>query len=188
MNNHKQLIAGLAITIAMMTTGCATALAGHGHKNHNKSGRFTDTAKVTRVVPIYRTVRVAEPREQCHEERVQYNYPAGYQSATPMIAGGVLGAIVGNQFGNGNGKTFMTVAGTVLGGSIGRDIGMRNKPNNYYAPHTETRCEIVNDYYEEEQLDGYRVSYRYRGEKFTTTLPYDPGKRLKLNVRIKPYE
>jgi len=185
MNKNKQLV--ILLAIAIMTFGCTTAFAGHKYK-HQEREHFTDTAKVTRVVPIYRTVQIAEPREECYEKEVTRSYRSDYESATPMIAGGVLGGILGNQFGNGNGKTFMTIAGTVLGGSIGRDVGMKNKHRGYYAPETETHCEVVNDYREEEEPDGYRVTYKYRGEKFNTTLPYHPGKRLKLDVSIKPHE
>ena len=184
MNRNTQLIAALVMTI--LTTSCTTAFAGHKFK-HQQRQHFTNTARVTNVVPMYRTVQIAEPREQCYEKEVtRYNH--NYNSATPMIAGGVLGGILGNQFGHGNGKTFMTIAGTVLGGSIGRDVGMKNKHHGYYAPQTETHCEIINDYREEERLDGYRVSYRYHGEEFNTTLPYHPGKRLKIDVSIRPYE
>jgi uncharacterized protein YcfJ len=187
MNWNAQLLAALIMTI--LTTGCTTAFAGHKLK-HQQREHFTDTARVTRVVPLYRTVQIAEPRKECYEKEVRryYHDANGYNSATPMIAGGVLGGIIGNQFGKGNGKTAMTIAGTVLGGSIGRDVGMRNKRYSYYEPKTETHCEVINDYREEEELDGYRVSYRYHGEEFNTILPYHPGKRLKLDVSIKPYE
>lgn len=184
MNTHKYLIAG--ITLITLIAGSSTVFAGHKFKKHQRE-HFNDTARVTHVVPIYRTVRIAEPREACYQEETAYQN-RGYDSATPMIAGGVIGGILGNQFGRGNGKTFMTIAGTVLGGSIGRDIGMDNKYDRRYQPTFETRCEVVNDYREEEQLDGYRVSYRYHGQEFNTTLPYHPGKRLKLDVSIKPYE
>ena len=182
-----------ACALLTLATGCSTAMAGNPYSEYD-SEHFTDTARVTNVTPIYRTVRVAEPREECHEKEVHYRdrgYDDGYQSYTPMIAGGVVGGVVGNQFGKGNGKTFMTLAGTVLGGSIGRDLGHKYRhASSYtdYKPRTETRCEIVNDYREEEQIDGYRVTYKYHGKKFNTTLPYHPGNRLKLNVTLRPYE
>jgi len=181
---HLAIVGACALLI--LTTGLNTAYAGHKHKKHERK-HFTGTVKVTQVVPIYRTVRIAEPREECYEKEVYYRNN-GYVSATPMIAGGVIGGILGNQFGRGNGKTVMTVAGTVLGGSIGRDIGHNNQTYTQHGPQTETHCEIINDYREEEQIDGYRVTYRYHGKKFNTTLPYHPGKRVKLDVSIRPYE
>ncbi len=45
-----------------------------------------------------------------------------YQSATPVILGGILGGVVGNRMGKGHGRDIATVAGVLLGGSIGRDL------------------------------------------------------------------
>ena len=176
------------LLLTLVIAGCSSAFAGHGFKQHSGGEYFTDTAKVVSAVPVYRTVRVAEPVEQCYEEEIGYRADDDYKSATPMIAGGVLGAVVGNQFGRGDGKTFMTIAGTLLGGSIGRDIGARHRQQANYVPYTETRCETITEYHEEERLDGYRVTYRYHGQIFHTTLPYDPGKRLKVDVSIRPYK
>jgi hypothetical protein len=35
-------------------------------------------------------------------------------------------------------------------------------------------------------LSGYDVTYRYRGHVFTTSLPYDPGSHLDLDVQLVP--
>jgi uncharacterized protein YcfJ len=185
MNRNSTLI--LILALLVMAIGSSTALAGHKFKRYERGEHFTDTARVVSVTPIYRTVRIAEPVEECYEEEVTY-YDDDYESATPMIAGGVLGGILGNQVGRGNGKTFMTIAGTVLGGSIGRDIGASNRHHAVYEGDTITRCEVIKRYREEEELDGYDVTYRYRGELFHTTLPYHPGKKLKVGVTVKPYD
>ena len=185
MQTHYKVI--MITTLISLSAGSSTAFAAHQSKHKYQRQSFTDTAKVTSATPIYRTVHIAEPREECYQEVVRQPRYRGHDSATPMIAGGVIGGILGNQFGKGNGKTFMTIAGTVLGGSIGRDVGMENRHRGY-SSHTETHCNVVNDYREDEQLDGYRVTYRYHGEQFTTTMPYDPGNRMKIKVSIKPYE
>lgn len=176
----KFLITTLLITGTLIS---GSVYAGNKH-HHSNNERFYDSARVIHSVPIYRTVRVNQPRQQCYEETVHYD-ERDNDSYTPMIAGGVLGGIVGNQFGKGNGKTFMTIAGTVLGGSVGRDIGMKNRHRDYGTQY-ETRCETVNDYHEEEVIEGYRVTYKYHGKKFTTTLPYDPGRRIKVRVSVRP--
>jgi uncharacterized protein YcfJ len=184
MNRKNTLI---ILTLLIMAIGSPAALAGHKFKHYEHADHFTDTARVVSVTPIYRTVRIAEPVEECYEEEVTY-YDDDYESATPMIAGGILGGILGNQVGRGNGKTFMTIAGTVLGGSIGRDVGVKNRHHEVYDDGTVTRCEVIDRYREEEELDGYDVTYRYRGELFDTTLPYHPGKKLKVNVTVRPYD
>lgn len=46
----------------------------------------------------------------------------GEASGVGAVAGGVLGAAVGNQFGKGNGRTAMTVLGAVGGGVAGHEV------------------------------------------------------------------
>jgi uncharacterized protein YcfJ len=180
----------LVMAFLMFALSGSAAMAGPGFRHHGKGEHFTDTAKVINVIPVYRTVRITEPVEECYEEVIYHEdyYDDDYRSATPMVAGGIIGGIVGNQFGSGDGKTFMTIAGTVLGGSIGRDIGASNRQHANNDDQIVTRCETIDHYREEEELEGYRVSYRYRGEMFHTTLPYHPGKKLKLSVSVQPYD
>jgi outer membrane lipoprotein SlyB len=46
----------------------------------------------------------------------------GQASGVGAVAGGVLGAAVGNQFGKGNGRSAMTVLGAVGGGVAGHEV------------------------------------------------------------------
>lgn len=46
----------------------------------------------------------------------------GQASGVGAVAGGVLGAAVGNQFGKGNGRSAMTVLGAVGGGLAGHEV------------------------------------------------------------------
>lgn len=62
-------------------------------------------------------------RDYHHRGGDRYDY--GYESATPLILGGLIGGVLGNQVGKGRGRDAATVAGAVLGGSIGRDISRR---------------------------------------------------------------
>ena len=48
----------------------------------------------------------------------------------------------------------------------------------------ETRCAPVDR--PSRTLAGYDVTYRYRGHVFTTSLPYDPGSHLDLDVQLVP--
>ena len=177
---NSLVITGLALALALASPA---ALAGRDRY----SNKYFDTARVVQVEPIIRTVRMNEPREECYDEEIMVR-KNGYRSATPTIAGGIIGAVIGNQFGSGHGKDFMTVAGTLLGGSIGRDIGYHHDRYGRYVTTTETRCNIVNDIHEEERIDGYKVTYRYHGEEFVTTMPYHPGKRIKVKVAVNPVE
>lgn len=56
----------------------------------------------------------------------------GTGSGVGVVAGGVLGAVVGNQFGGGTGKTVATVLGAVGGGYAGNEVEKRMKKVTVY--------------------------------------------------------
>lgn len=174
-----------ALTLALGSLLAAPlALAGHDRGN----GAFYDYARVVDVDPIVRTVRVSTPREECWDESVPVYYDEDYQSATPMILGGIVGGVVGNQFGGGRGKDVLTVAGTILGGSIGRDIAHQSRHRRAYESRVETRCRTVEEYHEEERVEGYLVTYRYKGREYTTRMNHEPGKRIRVRVAVEAAE
>jgi len=146
--------------------------------------RIHDYADVTRVEPIYRTVRVSQPRRECwDEQRTVQGGNYGDNRAGGTIIGGVLGGVAGHQIGKGRGNTAATIIGTLLGSKIGRDM---SSDGSGARAHTTTRtvCRTVNDYREEERLQGYRVSYRYQGRIYTTTMNKKPGSRIRIKVKM----
>jgi uncharacterized protein YcfJ len=48
------------------------------------------------------------------------------------------------------------------------------------------RCETRYRSHQEQRIDGYNVVYRYNGRKYSTRMPYDPGKSIKVRVDIRP--
>ncbi|MCW8906457.1 MAG: glycine zipper 2TM domain-containing protein [Sedimenticola sp.] len=144
---------------------------------------FSDQARVISSEPLYETVRVNQPVEQCWNERVRHRGRPGSSSYTPTIAGAIVGGVVGNQFGKGSGKDAMTVAGALLGASVGNDLGKR--PERGYVT-SERRCELVDNFSEHEELVGYRVKYRYNGKLFHTRTRHDPGRYLNVRVSVAP--
>ena len=98
-----------ATLLAIPLTGSA------GDRRRNSNSHY-DYAKVTHVEPITRIVQISTPQEVCWNERVRTVRNEGYggrrnRSFTPTVLGGLLGGVVGNQFGSGRGQTAMTVAG-----------------------------------------------------------------------------
>ncbi len=57
----------------------------------------------------------------------------GKGSGVGIVAGGVLGAVVGNQIGGGNGRTAATVLGAVGGGWAGNKVEKNMKKDTIYA-------------------------------------------------------
>ena len=159
------------------------------------SDTYYDKARVLSATPIYTTVSVSTPRRECRQVPVQqYGYGGKhYKSATPIILGGVVGAAIGNQFGHGTGKTVGTIAGGILGGSVARDVQHRYGNKGYRAhghgqQRTVTQCETIDEYHDEERIDGYRVKYRYNGRVYHTRTETDPGKKMKVQVSVAPAE
>jgi uncharacterized protein YcfJ len=156
-----------------------------GNKHYQSSNNFEDSARVTHVEPIYRTVRVSTPQRECRQDRQHRSNRNQHKSYTRTIAGGIVGGVVGNQFGGGNGKKIMTVAGALLGGSVGRDFDYnRSQQNSKY--NTVEQCRMTERYHEEQQRDGYRVTYRYNGQSYTTLMDRHPGKRIPVEVSVRP--
>ncbi len=145
---------------------------------------YYDYAKVEHVKPIYRTVRVNRPRQECWQEDVIHRDRGG-RSATPLVVGGILGGAVGHQIGNGRGRDIATVAGALLGASIGNDMRQRDYRGREWVS-TENVCRDVVDYSEERRVVGYEVSYRYHGRHYVTEMDHDPGRRVRVAVDVAP--
>ncbi len=145
---------------------------------------FVDTARVRSVQPQYETVSV--PRQECTSQWInetrRVEAPRNYGGA---ILGGVAGAVVGNQLGNGHGREAATALGAVLGAFTGDRVANRGHYDRYEeAPRQVQSCQTVNDV--QQRLNGYQVSYEYRGQIFSTVLPQDPGRNLQVRVSVDP--
>jgi uncharacterized protein YcfJ len=170
----KRLMTVLIFGTAVLAFSGA-AVSGHG---------FVGKAKVIETEPLYETVEVANPVTECWTERVtRNNHRRG--SYTAPLAGGIVGGVVGNQFGGGRGKTVLTVAGALLGASMGHDYNTshyRGRPRVENVRH----CETVDRYEQEQQLVGYRVKYRYEGQTYYTQTTEYPGKFIPVRVKVSP--
>lgn len=189
----KQLLSGLVISALCS----APVLADHDSRRPERANPFpgqgrTDTAKVINVTPVTRDITQRVPVENCWQERVRYEAPTHqpYQSATPVLLGGLIGAAIGNSLGHSHHKTnrdIKTVAGGLLGASIGSDIARRqNSAPGRVEYRNEERCEVSYDTRHEQQIIGYDVTYRYHGETYQTRMDYDPGKQIKVKVNVRP--
>lgn len=145
-------------------------------------------ARVLAAKPLYETVHRSEPEQRCWEERVVYQEPRYRNNgATGTIVGGLIGAAIGNAVGHRKSNQRVgAVAGGLLGASIGHDVSRRSHGSVVQRVGTEQRCEVVKRSYEEQQLVGYQVKYRYHGKTYSTRMDRDPGERVKLRVQVSP--
>ena len=141
---------------------------------------FEDTARVTRVQP--RMEQINRPREECRTEYVQV--PVQQQrSPAGSIIGGIAGAVLGNQVGDGSGRVAATAAGAIAGSVIG-DRASNSNARQGVQEQAVRQCRMVDAY--ETRTVGYDVTYDYRGQSYTSTMSYDPGQRLRVRVSVEP--
>ena len=158
-----------------------------------RRGDRYEYAEVVSAEPIYRTVRIEQPRRECWDERVVYNEGRddGYwmnNGTAGGLIGAIAGGVVGHQFGSGRGKKAATALGAVIGAGVGQRVGVQNsRPReSYERVGYEERCETVTDYRTEQRVEAYDVSYRYGGRIYNTTMPHDPGNRIPVDVNVRP--
>ncbi len=166
-----QLTAG---AIALMTLSTA-ALADH-------QDYFNDRARVLSSTPIYQQVN--EPRRECWTETVDGGYRNEPRSYGGALIGGVVGGLLGNTVGRGNGRTAAAAVGAVTGALVGDNISNngRRGDDGYYQPRQVERCQTRDNY--RQVVSGYNVVYSYRGRNMSTTLPYNPGRFIDVNVAV----
>ncbi|MEX0738481.1 MAG: glycine zipper 2TM domain-containing protein [Pseudohongiella sp.] len=137
--------------------------------------------------PIYQSVTVSAPREECWQEQVRVKDSHRSGSRTPALISAIVGGALGNAVGNNSSSRKVgTVVGAVLGHSVGRDIVAANSRHEPARYQTVQQCELVEEYYDEERLMGYQVRYRYNGEDFSVRMDDDPGERIRLRVQVEP--
>lgn len=175
---------GFAVAIAAVGLFSQAALADHPRavsRGYQSQDNF-DYARVVDVKPLIRTVEVEVPVRECHERPVHYERRTR-GGAGRTIAGGIIGGVIGNQFGDGRGRDALTVLGTVIGAAAASED---NQSAREFETRTERYCETRYEYEQRDRVEGYRVTYRYKGELYTTRTEEDPGDRIRVRVRVEP--
>ncbi len=180
--------ASATVTLLCTVLTIGPAMASVGHHQYRDSA-YLDYARVVEVEPIVRVVRITEPRRECWDEEVtRYRQHTSGRSGsfTPLVVGGIVGGVVGNQFSKGKRRDALTVAGALLGATVGRDIYRRHRGTETPYVTTEHRCRVIDEYHEQERIEGYRVTYRYKGKTFVRRMDHDPGRRIRIRVAVTP--
>ena len=164
---------------AALAAASPAALVVHG-------GEFEDYARVREVDPQYEKVNV--PRKECYSEyepETRYERRGSKSLVGPLI-GGVAGGLLGSRIGEGSGKVAAAAAGAAVGAIVGDRLSERGRSYEpvEYAEREVRRCRMVDNW--ESRISGYRVVYEYAGHVYTTVLPYDPGRKLAVNVSVAP--
>lgn len=202
---NKLALAPIAAVIAAATLVSTPALADHEYRYagdrrdrweeprpayDGRRGERYEYAEVVSATPIYRSVRIEEPRRECWDEQVVYDEGPRHRNpgAGGAILGAILGGVAGHQFGSGRGNAAATAAGAVIGAGIGQRVAnqhQRVEPRTQRVGYEEV-CETRVDYRTEQRIEAYDVAYRYGGRVYNTTMPYDPGNRIPVDVNVRP--
>jgi len=163
----------------------ATA-AAHGSRGHG--GRDVVYARVVSARPIVRHVTVERPRRECWQD-VEYRSDRALRVGGPTLAGGIIGAAIGRQFGGGSGRDALTLLGGIAGSAVAHERAQRRLAESggsaTYAVPVE-RCSVVNERFTEEIVDGYDVVYQYQGRRYSMYTAEHPGDRVALQVNFRP--
>jgi uncharacterized protein YcfJ len=147
-------------------------------------------ADVLRVDPVYEASGQAIPYEDCYEEQVIEPASAEVDNGKrtgATVLGAIIGGIIGNRFGKGDGRKVTTAAGVVAGGVVGNNLA-GGQPA--HAPKYTTRRHCPGDDVTNasRRVVAYDVEYRYRGEIYTSRMSSDPGDRMRVRVSVTPAE
>jgi len=188
----------LGLSIGMLAAN--SALADRGHRYHNdgylyvnvghedryedryEESGYGDYGRVLEARPIYQRFAVDVPHEYCdvqtvaHEERRR-----GGDSFAGTVVGGLVGAAIGHELGNGRGGA--TAVGGLIGASIGNDASKGSRTVRY---HDEEVCHTRYTTEYEQTIVGYDVSYSYQGRIYQTRTDRHPGDRIPVAVAVNP--
>jgi uncharacterized protein YcfJ len=199
MNNRSKIVSNVVL-VALGLGGVSAALAGPAphaavwEKNKHRShyGQHEQFARVVDVDPIVRRVRVSVPEQQCWSEEQAVRSGPSRSEVRGTIIGGLIGAVVGHQVSSRQGvhTPSAMIGGSLIGAAIGNGVGSsKGDRRGEYVPvryRDVERCEVSYRDAWEERIDGYEVTYVYNGRKYTTMMPYDPGRQVRVDVNVRP--
>jgi uncharacterized protein YcfJ len=187
-------IFGILIT-GMLSLGHASAQErpAAGPASNQEASHY-GWADVLRVDPVYETGAPAVAAyEDCYEEQVIEPGSADVDNGKrtgATVLGAIIGGIIGNRFGKGDGRKATTAVGVVAGGVVGNNLASGPSGNNGNAPKytTRRRCPGDDAAASPRRVVAYDVEYRYRGEIYTSRMSGDPGDRMRVRVSVTPVE
>lgn len=137
-----------------------------------------DHAQVLNVEPVFQTLRATRTEEHCEPVTTRTLAPVNVTGEEPVEDKGRFGRLwdsVRSIFKPGEGEVVEAAAAPSEAAG----------PSN--APILTRDCRIVPVGREFRRPIAYDVDYVYKGTKYRSRLPEDPGNRLKIRVSITPW-
>lgn len=171
-----QIVVAIITSIILFGTS-SLANADRRHKEHR---HYFDYARVTHVTPIYQSVKRRVPVESCWVETVAVDRRRHDGRA---VVGGLVGAAIGHKLGH---RKSEKRAGAIAGAIIGATIADNHRHRDRRVYREVERCDTHYKTERHRELIGYDVTYRYRGELYSTRTDSHPGDRLRVKVSVRP--
>jgi len=130
-----------------------------------------DYAQVLNVEPVFQTLRASRTEEQCE--------PVSTRTLAPV-------QVKGEESKGGFRRFWDSVRGIFTDRSEADEAAVPAHAGSGNAALLTPECKIVEVGREFRRAIAYDVDYVYKGIKFRSRLPEDPGNRLKLRVSITP--
>ncbi len=155
---------------------CCPALAVASHGTHEATIRV----QVIHSQPVYETVRVNRPIEDCRTERA----PArrhGKSFETVNILGAIVGGALGRHLGHGGQEEWLgTFVGGMLGHSMADEIQTHRNTRSHRYPTRVEVCHWIDDWETRREVVGYEVTYELAGREFTSFSAEKPGATMEV--------
>jgi uncharacterized protein YcfJ len=162
-----------------LIVGGVIATAGGAIAGYNLIDQGPVTPAFAEVLNVESALeQIAVSKEVCQDVEVtQQQAPRDQHRVAGTATGAVIGGLLGNQVGGGDGKKIATVVGAVAGGFAGNKIQQRAQSNDTYTA-MEEQCDTVTDYVD--RVIGYDVTYRIGDQEGQVRMDQDPGDRIPL--------
>ncbi len=147
------------------------------YDNRRRIGEQLFEANVTSVRAV-----VGPPTQRCWVEREQIVQNSGGSNAPAVVAGALLGGIIGHQFGGGTGKDLATAGGAVAGATLGSNLGS-NSGGQVVTTQDVQRCTTVPN---QSQPDYWDVTYIFQGQEHRIQMATPPGRTVRVNRMGEP--
>ncbi len=193
---NKQMIMGILVGGAIATAGGAIALRDTSPKEativsvtpitKGMEQQYITVGSVQQRIdpsaPTLATVVAAEPivqagqaRQVCENQVVTHQAePTDSNQIAGTAAGAVIGGVLGNQVGDGNGRKAATAIGAIAGGIIGKKVQANRQQQQTY----QTTEQVCHTEYGQDRTTGYNVTLNVNGQMQNMTMSYRPNGTL----------
>jgi len=157
MNKTFKQLSAIFVAFLISTTVIAN------HEDVSNTGKSITTSKQVNAVVVDHYKNVVKQIPYDVEVCKQVRQGTGDGSATNEIIGAIFGGAIGNQFGEGDGKDAMTLAGMFLGASLAHDDELAQGPGVI-----TTKCYIETRYQESvhKVYSHSTLTFRIDGKKY----------------------